>query len=194
MNLNIFSTALDLGDIVAAIALLLSLSVFYWTTLRGPSFICASIRIIKLIQKRKGNPFIITNLTISNTGARMGVIDYLYLTLRKTGADHVAETFWAFYESKDGKLPDTVPDSPGDYPSAFAIDRGISERKCLAYISDHSNYKFDIGTHELRVYAVVAGRRRPVSLKRQMLQLEMLIEPGDFRMGVALHREQQIKI
>ena len=63
------------------------------------------------------------------------------------------------------------------------IRPGESVKKLFYFISDKADYHFETGLHNLKVYAVAAGKRKPILLQTQMLKVEEIVGRGKFIIG-----------
>jgi hypothetical protein len=172
---------MDISAYLSVVALAISLFTFYWTSIRGPKFVCASLRYIQFARPIEGHPLILISVVISNVGARTGVIDYLYLEFGQSGRQ--THKFWAYLEPPNAKPTLTLPTSLENFPSAFAIQPGESVKKLLYFIPDQSDYHFETGLYNLKIKAVAAGRRKSILLQTQSMKVDEIVERGKFIIG-----------
>jgi hypothetical protein len=185
---------METSDVISAVALAVSLATFYWAGLRGPRFHCAPIRFLEFARPPSGNSLILLSVVISNSGARIGVIDYLYLRLCPLVNRDIAHRFWEFLEPPDAAPRLVLPETLQDLPSAFAIQPGESVKKMFYFKSEDPEHDFVVGEHELKLWAVAAGRQRHVKLQHQRVEVQDPIARGKYVIGGSLHKVEMIRM
>ena len=155
------------SDILAIIALFFSILTFIWSSLRPARYRCAPIRFIQLAHPPDGNPLIGLRVVISNRGVRDGVIDNLYILFKRKSSSGSSQRFSAVTESEDVQIP-KIDDIWKNHVNSFSIQGGASIQKYFWFISKDPAYSFELGEHDMHLYAAIAERRKDLLLHKRI--------------------------
>jgi len=173
---------MNASDIIAPIAVVISLFTLYWTVLRSANIVSPAPRVIAFLNKGEGQCFVGTTVFLTNTGAKPADIDYLFLEL--STPDKSTYTFHCILETSIRQFHyQPLERTQDNTPKPFTIAPGSAITKDLIFGSDELK-NLPTGRITLTLYIVLVGRSKPLRMNTTKVQLNVSIPIGDFREAV----------
>jgi hypothetical protein len=130
---------------------------------------------------------------ISNKGVRDGVIDNLYILFKRKSSSESSLRFSAVTESENTQIP-KIDDIWKNHVSSFSIQGGASIQKYFWFISKDPEYSFELGEHDMYLYAVIAERRKDLLLHKQLIRIKTPISKGRKQLGGNIHGQPILEV
>ncbi len=181
---NIALPNIEVRDFIAGTSLVISLITAYWNILRSAKFISPPLRWIVFGHLQEHSSLIINfPIAITNIGGRIGVIDSFYIEFTNLST-HQVEKFYAWQENI--LIGQTFKGFGAEIPTPIALKAGESIIKYYIFYPDSVNFMYVCGLHKVSLYAYVNGRKQPVKLYEQKLDIESVLEPSPFPNTISL--------
>lgn len=182
--INIPLPNIEVRDFIAGTSLAISLITAYWNILRSAKFVSPPLRWIVLGHLQEPSCLIINfPIAITNIGSRTGVIDSFYIEFTNLST-HQVERFYAWQESI--LIGQAFKGFGEEIPTPIALKSGESIIKYYIFFPDSVGYMYTCGLHKVSLYAYVNGRKQPVKLYEQKLDIDSILEPSSFANTISL--------
>jgi hypothetical protein len=168
---------MEIKDLIAILALIVSLFTLYWTNLRRARISCSPFRLVRIVIPQKGNPQMRVPFIITNTGGATAVVDYLFLQVNCVDHNDEITTFWALSD-EDNPVWMRTSDDLKKLILPFALKPGDSATRNIWFILDKPNFIFNAGKYEIEIFANLAGKKKPKLLQSQKLLLHSNLHIG----------------
>ncbi|MEH2365997.1 hypothetical protein [Nostoc sp.] len=181
---NITLPNIEVRDFIAGTSLAISLFTAYWNILRSAKFVSPPLRWIVFGHLQEPSSLIINfPIAITNIGSRTGVIDSFYIEFTNLLTQQV-ERFYAWQESI--LIGQTFKGFGAEIPTPTALKSGESIIKYYIFFPDSVDFMYICGLHKISLYAYVNGRKQPVMLYEQKLDIDNVLEPSPFPNTISL--------
>lgn len=171
------------SDVMAGLALVVSLFSLYWTSLRSACIRCPPPRVIAFLTNRDdGGWCIATTLYLTNQGARPADINFFHARIRTSDRvvhlKCVAEKpFRQIVDSGFVMTQDTCP-------LAFSLTSHTAITKHLYFVAVDEDC-LPAGEFTVEFLADIVGRRKETILARRKIHLKGILGRGHYVEGVA---------
>lgn len=169
---------LEARDFIASASLLISVMTAYWNILRGSKYVSPPLRSIVFGLLPESHTLVINfPVAITNIGNRTGVIDSFYIDFTNLVTRKVGR-FYAWQESI--LIGQQFKGFGIEIPTPVPLKAGESIVKYYIFLPDCLDFMYTCGVYKLSLYAYVNGRKKPIKLYQQKLEIDTVLEPSQY--------------